>query len=487
MYTRHRILVWVVSLTLISAALVGIATAAVPIVKGWWKSSDNARSTFESVVPVPGQTNAFTISEDVARRLGIKSVEVHEATTPIKLEMTGTLALDNDYYVRIRPRFPGELIQIGTIEIPDPDHPGKTIRRAIRFGDQVKGPVVENGKVVRLGDLLAVIWNKDLGEKKSELVTSIIQYSVDQETYQRMLEYKNVLPEQTIRDKGAVVAQDFSNVLRAERTLQVWRLSKEEIDAVKQEAQSIYKRTREQLLKGGDPLKTIDSGRAREWGNVEVRAPFDGTVLEKNTALGDMIQDVTVDLYKIADLRHLAVWAHAYEEDLPKLLRLPVSQRIWTVNVIAPDAKEGELKGAFTKIGDIIDPNQRTALVLGHVENPSGNLRAGQFVTAVVNLPPDPDAVEVPTAALLENGTESTVLVQVDPHRNEYEVRRVAVERRTETIVSVRTRLTAAEKARGLQTLRPGEYVVTQAALQVVAAFKEQQDAANAAAKKEKK
>jgi cobalt-zinc-cadmium efflux system membrane fusion protein len=485
MYTRHRILVWAVSLVLISAALVGIATAAVPIVKGWWKSTDEVRSE-SPVVPITDRPNAFSIPEDVAKKLGVQSVEVQKAHTPIKLELTGTLALDNDYYVRIHARFPGEVVELGTTEVPDPLNPGKTIRRSIRFGDHVKGPVIENGKVVRPGELLAVVWNKDLGEKKSELVTTIIQYSVDQETYKRMLDFKNVLPEQTLRDKAAVVAQDFSNVLKAERTLQVWRLSNEEIENIKKEAETIYKEAREQLMKGDDPLKTVGTGKIRAWGKVEVRAPFDGTVLEKNTAVGDIIQDATVDLYKIADLRHLAVWAHAYEEDLPRLLRLPPDKRVWTINVIAPDAKESQMKGIFTRIGDIVDPNQRTALVLGHVDNPAGNLRSGQFVTAIVDLPPDPNAVEIPTAALVENGAESTVLVQPDPGRYEYELRRVPVDRRTEKIVWIRTRLTPAEKARGLQTLQPGEYVVTQAALVVVAAFKEQQDAAAAAAKQKK-
>ena len=53
-------------------------------------------------------------------------------------------------------------------------------------------------------------------------------------------------------------------------------------------------------------------------GAIEVRSPLDGVILEKNIALGDLV-DTNLDLFKIADLSRLRVMAHAYEEDLPLL------------------------------------------------------------------------------------------------------------------------------------------------------------------------
>ena len=121
-------------------------------------------------------------------------------------------------------------------------------------------------------------------------------------------------------------------------------------------------------------------GRERTWARVELRAPLAGTVLEKNVTVGDIVA-TTSDLFKIADLRRLAVWAHIYEEDLPVLLALP-SPIAWTVRAQVGPRGRPPVAGTVEEIGDIIDPNQHTALVTGHVDNPTGRLRAGQFIVA---------------------------------------------------------------------------------------------------------
>jgi len=46
----------------------------------------------------------------------------------------------------------------------------------------------------------------------------------------------------------------------------------------------------------------IDPAWGQSWAELVLRAPFSGTVLEKNVALGDVI-DPSLNLFKIADLR----------------------------------------------------------------------------------------------------------------------------------------------------------------------------------------
>jgi cobalt-zinc-cadmium efflux system membrane fusion protein len=156
-------------------------------------------------------------------------------------------------------------------------------------------------------------------------------------------------------------------------------------------------------------------------------------------------------------------------------------------NPKAPESKYSRFEGTITQIGNIIDPNQHTALVMGRVSNPDRLMRAGQYVAANVTLDANKDEVEIPTAALIENGAESTVLVQPEAGRFEFVLKRVAVVRRTEDYVSLRTILTDEEKkARigpdgssipGLQALEPGQRVLTVGVLELTAAFKEQKDA----------
>ena len=75
----------------------------------------------------------------------------------------------------------------------------------------------------------------------------------------------------------------------------------------------------------------------------------------------------------------------------------------------------GGLTGTIDEIGYLIDPNQHTAVIKGYVENPGKRIRAGQYVTATVNIPPPDDVVEIPTDSLVDDGLQTLVFVQPDP------------------------------------------------------------------------
>ena len=124
-----------------------------------------------------------------------------------------------------------------------------------------------------------------------------------------------------------------------------------------------------------------------------MRSVLDGEIVEKNVNVGDVVPDNTFDLFKIADLCRLAVVAHAYEEHLPALRLLP-KPGPWAVRLTSqPDAPPRP--GTLESIGAIIDPNQHTAVVHGHVENAHGDLTAGMSVTCQVELTPPADEVAV--------------------------------------------------------------------------------------------
>ena len=128
----------------------------------------------------------------------------------------------------------------------------------------------------------------------------------------------------------------------------------------------------------------------------------------------------------------------------------------------------------------MIDPNQHTAVIKGYVDNPGKRIRAGQYVTATVNIPPPDDVVEIPTDALVEDGMQSLVFVQPDAAMHHFTMRRVQVTHRFERTVFVRTtpipkeeQLTAQEAEEGLlpkEPLRPGERVLLSGAVELKAA-----------------
>jgi cobalt-zinc-cadmium efflux system membrane fusion protein len=323
--------------------------------------------------------------------------------------------------------------------------------RTLRFGDRVKE-----------GQLLAVVWSKDLGEKKSELVDALSQLRVNRDTLTRLKSLtEGVIAQRQVREAERAVEASVVAVARAEATLRTWRVSEAEMEAVAAEATRLGKQD-------GRP----DPNTVRRWARVELRAPLAGTILEKNVAVGDIV-DTSTDLFKIADLTRLCVWAHAYEDDLPGLLALPKPIR-WTVRLKA-DPQGAAVTGVIDKIGDLIDPNQHTALVLGRVENPDERMRAGQFITATVAEPPPTGEVEVPTTALLEDGVDSVVLVQERPDRPAYTLRHVAVTARYQDVVHLRAGGTPqGEKGdKKLAPLAPGDRVVVAGAVELKAALED--------------
>jgi cobalt-zinc-cadmium efflux system membrane fusion protein len=432
-----RVLLIVAVVAGLAAVAAAVPLFAVPAVKKWLRPAEDetaARSSGTKVELVPGRPDTLRLPEDVARTLQVQTVTARKADLPRQLELSGWLALDTTRLARVHARFGGELVRIEEIDEVRPGQP--TEQRSLRPGDRVAK-----------GQLLAVVWSKDLGEKKSELVDALSQLRLDRERLASLeIAWKQGgISEATYRQGRRNVEAGEVAAAKAERTLRSWRLSEEEIAAVKAEA--------ERLRPG---QKKRDRSYEKEWARVEVVAPFAGTILERNVATGDIV-DTTTDLFKIADLRHLTAWVNIFEEDLPALLDLPPDRKRWTIRLKAdPDAPA--VSGPIDYIGDIIDPNQHTALVQGRVPNPEGRLRVGQFITATVELPLRHDEVAVPVAALLEDGTQSVVFV-ADKEGRQFTLRRVTVARRSQDAVFLRS------------GVAPNERVVSEGALVLKAAL----------------
>src|SRR5262249_49478566 len=147
------------------------------------------------------------------------------------------------------------------------------------------------------------------------------------------------------------------------------------------------------------------------------------------------------------------------------LLRLP---RPIKVEIHLPSNPElGAIEGQIDRIGDIIDPNEHMALLLGWVQNPARQLKTGQFVTATIEIGTELNVVEIPTTALVDEDNASYVFVQQDPEKPRFTLRRVAVVRRHYDVVYVRSLLSDDEHERGLRELYADELVVSRGALEL--------------------
>jgi cobalt-zinc-cadmium efflux system membrane fusion protein len=362
--------------------------------------------------------------------------------------------------MRVRTRFNAEVVEIGkTFEPGTAQTQGRTIQRELRSGDDVAK-----------GDVLAVVWSVDVGSKKSDLVDALVQLRLDEKRLKARLELfkSGHIPEDTLNQTRRDVISDRNAVDRAERTLRVWNIPEKEIAVAREEAEKTV------LRKG-----KRDKEKERLWARSELLAPRDGVIVERNVGIGEYVADNTINLFTIADVSRMLVMANPPEDQLPVLLPLKGTQLSWTLKTIGAQP----LAGRIDEISYILDANQHTAVVKGHIDNPRRWLRAGQFVSATVRLPPPADTVEVPINALVEDGKQSYLFIRPDPDKHHYTLRRVLVTHRFEKTAWVSSRLTAEqvkltpeEKAKGVappQPLRAGERFLESGVLELRAALED--------------
>lgn len=414
--------------------------------------SEESRRQLNGVVVDEKDPGHLRLSVDVIKYLNVQVAAAKQAPRTEPLVLSGSLFLDSSHLAVVHTRFTGEVVRVG--EVPDtnlgvdPDT-NEPIMRQIRAGDSVKK-----------NDIITVIWSKEIGEKKSDLVESLSRRNASKATLERLegLE-KGAVSGQVIRDARRQYESDLIAVERAERTLRSWKESDAEIAEVYAEA--------ERIGRGESPK---NAGVRETWANVEIRSPLDGVVLERNISVGEIV-DTGFDMFKIADINRMGVLANVYEEDISKLASLKLDQRQWKVRLKAEPESE-PINGAFEVIGHVIDPGQHTAAVVGWINNPNQRFRTGQFITATIEIPAPTNVVLVPNSAVIDQGESATIFVASDSSKQNVTARHVAVLRRGRDFALVRR--IPPENGPHLDSVNEGELVVTSGNLELFGVLQDQ-------------
>jgi cobalt-zinc-cadmium efflux system membrane fusion protein len=411
---------------------------------GWLPASRGARAHGTEALPsapdlatvelVKDMPNTLKVPDKVREALGIGPAELArkpERAQPLVLP--GSTALDPTRIMRVRTRFNAEVMEIS--QVKEAPGAGPSVTREIRSGD-----------TVRRGDVLGVVWSVDVGSKKSDLVDALVQLRLDEIRLKARLQLwkDGNLPEDTLNQTRRDVVADQNAADRAERTLRTWNIPDGEIQAVRDESEQIYQRQGKR-----------DKEKERLWARSELVAPMDGTLVERNVGKGEYLSDSTVNLFVIADVTRLLVQVNPPEELLPALLRAQKNGKAWRIKTVGLN---GEALSPIDEITYIIDPFLHTPVVKSYLDNPEGRpLRAGQYVTASIELPLPDDVVEVPLTALAEDGKQSFLFVQPDPDRPYFTLRRVVVTQRFDRVAYVRSALSSDEQKLSRERKAAGE------------------------------
>lgn len=178
--------------------------------------------------------------------------------------------------------------------------------------------------------------------------------------------------------------------------------------------------------------------------HYEIKAPFDGTVIDKNVVLAERVGPDTM-MFQVADLSSVWVQADIYQKDLPKIQGLGDTLR-FRVTSLADTTYDHIHEAKIFYQGDVLDEQTRTMRLRAVLENTDRHLKPGMF--AEVQLPGDAisDVVTVPASALLEVEGQDVVFVQTGTEQ--FEKRSVTVGAQSDGAIQIR------------EGLRPGDKVV---------------------------
>ena len=216
-----------------------------------------------------------------------------------------------------------------------------------RLGGVVESVPADLGQNVRKGQVLAVIASTALSEQRSELLTAQKRLSLARTTLAR---------EKRLWEERISAEQDY---LQARQAMQ--------------EAEITVQNARQKLDALGASA-TSDRGLNR----YEVRAPFDGMVMEKHLSLGEAVKE-DASIFTIADLS--TVWAEVAvpAKDLDAL-------RVGANVTVSATAFPAEAAGTIAYVGSLIGEQTRTAKARIVLANPDMSWRPGLYVNVAVSL-----------------------------------------------------------------------------------------------------
>lgn len=209
-----------------------------------------------------------------------------------------------------------------------------------RVAGVVEGVPVSLGETVKQGQVLAVISSATVSEQRSELRAAQKRLQLARTTYERekKLWEEKISPEHDVLQAEQVLREAEIAVANAQQKLRAFGASD-----------------------GGGALNRF-----------ELRAPFDGVIVEKHIALGEQVKE-DANVFTISDLR--TVWAqiNVPAKDLPLV-------RVGEPVTIRASAFDQTAAGKVAYVGSLIGEQTRTAQARVTVANPNMTWRPGLFV-----------------------------------------------------------------------------------------------------------
>lgn len=291
------------------------------------------------------QSERIAMTDEQVKAAGITMEAAGRATIRTTLQLPGQIGFNEDRTAHIVPRVAGVV-------------------------DSVRADL---GQSVRRGQVLAVISSPAVSEMRSGLQAATKRAQLARATYER---------EKKLWEEKISPLQD---VQQAEQVLR--------------EAEIAVANASQQLQAVG---AAADAGSLNRF---ELRAPFDGIIVEKHISLGEAVRE-DASVFTLSDLS--TVWAGI---DVPgrDIDRVRVGSKV----TVRSSASEQAATGTVSYLGSLLGEQTRTAKARVTLGNPQGAWRPGLFVTVELVTGEAPAAMTVPADAVQQFEDKPTVFVQV--------------------------------------------------------------------------
>lgn len=297
-------------------------------------------------------------------------------------------------------------------------------------GPLARGRIVEVrakvGDRVEAGQTLAIFDNVEAGELLSQEQSA--RADLERLKAQLISATRQAERSRRLADIGAGAEKDYESS----------KAEKDEIDANIRSQQALIDGIQQRLHRFG-----VSDGSAQNRFLTPLKSPFAGVVTKAQASPGDIV-DAGREVFTVADLSRVWVQAEVYEKDLG---RIRVGQSAFiTVDTYPNQTFEGKV----AYIGDVLDPQTRTAHVRCEVNNRDLRLKTDMFANIELPTRFSKQTLAVPSTALQEVEGKNVVFIRHSPTQFEKrEVEKgVTVNNLTEIVSGV----------------KQGELVVTQGA-----------------------
>jgi cobalt-zinc-cadmium efflux system membrane fusion protein len=173
-----------------------------------------------------------------------------------------------------------------------------------------------------------------------------------------------------------------------------------------------------------------------EGSGLALRAPFSGTVVERNATLGDVVKSGDV-LFQVADLDVMWLTLAVTEADAAHM-------RVGSRVDVRVESLQRDFAGRVTWVSSNLDEATRTARVRAEIPNRERVLRAGMFVNARISTSGDRSALSIDRDSLYLIDGRNFVFVRLE--NDLYELRCVEARPATPDRVVVMAGLSATDQ-----------------------------------------